>query len=103
MAQPEVATKILCNVYRSRSKSDLYLFVHHQRGLATVPDQLLAHFGKPEQVMTLALSPQSRLARAKAADVLAALAHQGYYLQMPPSPDVGMAAINARNEKLPRG
>jgi uncharacterized protein YcgL (UPF0745 family) len=98
----EITPKILCTIYRSRKQADLYLFVRQSDGLARVPQELLARFGEPEQVMILALTPERRLARGSATEVLAALVNKGYYLQIPPTPDGVMASVGARNEKLPR-
>jgi len=50
-----------------------------------LPDALLEHFGKPEPVLTMILTADKRLSRAKAADVMAAIDEKGFYLQMPPA------------------
>ena len=42
-------------------------------------------FGEPEEVMSLLLDAERRLARADAAEVLQLIARQGFYLQMPPT------------------
>jgi uncharacterized protein YcgL (UPF0745 family) len=63
----------------------MYLYVPRARGLRDVPDALRARFGEPVHALGLMLSPDRRLARADAAEVLRALAHQGWYLQMPPA------------------
>ncbi|MGK2913185.1 MAG: YcgL domain-containing protein [Porticoccaceae bacterium] len=102
MVATENTSKVLCTIYRSRKQADLYLFVRQNDGLTLVPQELLARFGEPEQVVVLALTPERRLARRNATEVLAALTSKGYYLQMPPTSDGLMASIGARNEKLPR-
>jgi uncharacterized protein YcgL (UPF0745 family) len=63
----------------------MYLFVEKARGLADVPETLLATFGAPEEVMLLALTPEKTLARASAVEVIDSIRAQGYYLQMPPT------------------
>ena len=78
---------VLCQVYRSPKRQEMYLYVDKQRGLADVPDALLASFGEPEEVLVLKLSPERKLARADAAEVLTSIREQGYYLQMPPGPE----------------
>jgi uncharacterized protein YcgL (UPF0745 family) len=78
--------KRLCQVFRSPRKEQTYLYVDQARGLEDVPETLLAQFGEPEQVMTLMLSAQRKLARADAAEVLAQIEQQGFYLQLPPGP-----------------
>ncbi len=77
---------MLCRIYRSRRREEMYLYVAADRGLDPVPPALLAQFGDPEPVMTLALDGDRRLARADVNEVMAAIAGQGYYLQMPPGP-----------------
>ncbi|MFY0991954.1 YcgL domain-containing protein [Halomonas sp. C05BenzN] len=77
--------KLLCEVFKSPRKEEMYLYVDKRRGLADVPEVLLERFGKPLPAMTLILSPDKRLGRAKAADVMAAIRDKGFYLQMPPA------------------
>jgi uncharacterized protein YcgL (UPF0745 family) len=80
-------SKRICAVYRARRNADTYLFVDHHEGLARVPPELLDTMGGTERVMTLALEPTRRLARADAAEVLAAIESRGWYLQLPPAGD----------------
>jgi uncharacterized protein YcgL (UPF0745 family) len=65
----------------------MYLYLDSDRKLDTLPGTLLTAFGQPQLALTLALSPERRLARADAAAVLAALDERGYYLQLPPAED----------------
>lgn len=75
----------LVTVHRSPRCEGMYLYVDREEGLQNVPEALLKRFGEPEEVMTLALGPERRLARANAGEVLARIESEGYYLQMPPS------------------
>lgn len=77
--------RVLTEVFRSPVKDEMYLYVDKQRGLKAVPEALLSHFGKPQPVFTLLLTPEKKLARADAADICKSLMSQGYYLQMPPA------------------
>lgn len=77
--------KRICEVFRSPRKPEMYLYVDKATGFKDLPEALLKQFGEPVSVMTLLLTPDKRLARADAADVLAKIESQGYYLQMPPS------------------
>ena len=77
-------TTIVCDIYRSRRKEGMYLYVPNQAQLDALPEGLITHFGPAEHAMTLALSPERKLAHADAATVCRALSDQGYYLQMPP-------------------
>ncbi|GAB5449983.1 MAG: YcgL domain-containing protein [Halioglobus sp.] len=77
---------VLCQVYKSPLQQEMYLFVEKERGLEDVPEQLLATFGEPQELMLLTLEPGRRLARADAAEVLQSIECQGFYLQLPPTP-----------------
>lgn len=79
--------KLLCQIFRSSRKDEMYLYVDKRQGLAEVPKALLERFGKPISVMTLVLTEEKTLARAKTADVMAAIREKGFYLQMPPAKD----------------
>ena len=79
--------KSICAVYRSRRNPDTYLYVDHHEGLSRVPEALQRELGGTERAMTLVLTPQRRMARTSAAEVLRAIREQGYYLQMPPLPE----------------
>lgn len=78
-------SKRLVEIFRGTRKAESYLYVDKAQGLADVPEVLMAQFGEPRSVMTLMLDPQRKLARANAAEVLAKIEEQGYYLQMPPT------------------
>ncbi len=77
--------KLLCEIFKSPRKDEMYLYVDKRQGLAEVPAVLLERFGKPISVMTMILTPEKPLARAKTEDVMAAIRDKGYYLQMPPA------------------
>ena len=79
--------KTICAVFRSRRNPDTYLYVDHHEGLSRVPEALQRELGGTERAMTLVLTPERRLARTSAAEVLRAIREQGYYLQMPPMPE----------------
>ena len=101
-----MSQKLLCEVYKSLREEEMYLFVAREEGLGRVPEPLLERFGRSRLVTTLALTPERRLARASAADVIEAIESRGFYLQMPPGRDqlidAPMQAMDSRNEKLPR-
>ena len=79
--------KRLIEVFRSPRKAEMYLYVDKAAGYKELPDALLNQFGDPESVMTLVLTPERKLARADAAEVLQQIEAQGFYLQMPPTQD----------------
>ncbi|MDN6179895.1 MAG: YcgL domain-containing protein [Halomonas subglaciescola] len=82
MGTPE---RLICEVFKSSRKEEMYLYVDKRRGLADVPEALLGRFGKPVAVFTMLLTADKPLARVNAADVLAAIDDQGFYFQMPPA------------------
>ena len=75
----------------------MYLYVDKQEDLERIPAALLKRFGKPEQAMTLVLTPERELARVDIAKVLASLEEQGFFLQMPPQPDKVMQKLHEKN------
>ncbi|WP_304525144.1 YcgL domain-containing protein [Halomonas sp. I5-271120] len=77
--------KLLCEIFKSSRQDEMYLYVDKRNGMQDLPDALLEHFGKPEPVLTMILTAEKRLSRAKAADVMAAIDEKGFYLQMPPA------------------
>ncbi len=77
--------KLVCEVFRSSRKQEMYLYVDRARGLEDVPEVLMKQFGEPESVMTLVLSPGRKLARVDVRDVMEAIESQGFFLQMPPT------------------
>lgn len=87
MTEAEIGTpgRLICEVFKSPRKEETYLYVDKRQGLADVPEALLEHFGKPVAVFTMLLTADKPLARANAADVMAAIRAQGFYFQMPPA------------------
>lgn len=73
-----------CAVYKSLRKLDTYLYVEQSTCLDDLPQDLLQLLGKTAWVMDLELTPETRLARRNAEEVLAAIVRQGFYVQLPP-------------------
>ncbi len=78
-------TAKLVQVYKSSRHAEMYLYLEKGRDVSELPEPLLVRFGEPQPLMLLRLSEERKLARADAAQVLAAIDEQGFYLQMPPS------------------
>jgi uncharacterized protein YcgL (UPF0745 family) len=76
---------MLCQIYKSSRRAEMYLYVEKSVGLDEVPEALMRQFGEPEEVMMLMLDGKRTLARADAAEVLQGITDQGFYLQMPPA------------------
>ncbi len=71
-----------CYVYRSARHSGTYIYVSSRRVLEVLPPALAERFLPAEPVMELVLTPQQRLARESAQQVLANLLAQGFHLQL---------------------
>ena len=76
--------KILCDIYKTASKDEMYLYLNRVKGFKAVPEALLSSFGEPILVTTLVLTEAKKLARADVQKVMVELTAQGFYLQMPP-------------------
>ncbi|NOY62563.1 MAG: YcgL domain-containing protein [Gammaproteobacteria bacterium] len=73
-----------CSIYKSLKKTDNYLFIKDEDDFSQVPQELLDLLGNLELVMAITLSQERRLAQADPLEVMRALEHEGYYLQLPP-------------------
>lgn len=85
-----------CTVYRSSKRDELFLYVKHKQNLSELPKPLIDSLGDLELVMNLLLTDGKKLSRVDAQEVLNSLEEQGYFLQMPPSPDEQVDALIAR-------
>lgn len=90
--------RILCDVFKTRKKDEMYLYVEKKEGFSRVPDELMDMFGKPELAMTLLLTPDKNLGRADAEKVLLDLDEKGFYLQMPPAKEPYMLDLFCRKD-----
>lgn len=75
---------IICSIFKSSRKDEMYLYVDKREGTQRVPETLLELFGKPVHVMDMPLTAEKQLSRAEAPKVLEGIRTQGFYLQMPP-------------------
>ena len=75
---------VLCDVYKSAKKAEVYLYVDHGEGLERVPESLILQMADPEFCFSFELTPARKLAREDSASVIKNLKEQGYHLQMPP-------------------
>jgi len=76
---------MITHIYKSLRKPDAYLYLREKDAFGIVPDSVRNPLGELSFVMSLALSPERKLARADAAVVRSNLIERGYYLQVPPS------------------
>ena len=82
----KIAGKILCDIYKTATKEEMYLYLSRDEGFKRVPEVLLKQFGKPVLVTTMLLAASKKLARADVIKVMDDITRQGFYLQMPPPP-----------------
>ncbi|MFN3881563.1 MAG: YcgL domain-containing protein [Nitrincola lacisaponensis] len=75
---------LICSIYRSARKDEMYLYVDKRDGLKPVPEALMERFGKAVHVMDMPMTPGRTLARVDAEKVLEAIRDKGFFLQMPP-------------------
>ena len=73
-----------CRIYRSERKAETYLYVLDTLDLNELPEALRRQFGDATLVMRLDIGPETKLSRARSADVVRALGSDGYFLQLPP-------------------
>ena len=78
--------RVLCDIYKTAKKQEMYLYVAREDGFKRVPELLLSQFGDPQLVTTMLLAPTKKLARADVVQVMDDIINQGFYLQMPPPP-----------------
>ncbi|MBK1692567.1 YcgL domain-containing protein [Ectothiorhodospira mobilis] len=72
-----------CYVYRSPRRADTYIYLPRRDGFSAVPEPLMRLFGPPELALEIVLTPQRKLAREEAGQVLGNLLRQGFHLQIP--------------------
>ncbi len=75
---------MICFIYKSLKKSELYLYLDKKDDFSPVPEPLLQSLGRLEFVMQLELTPQRKLAREDVVKVIAGLESKGFHMQMPP-------------------
>jgi len=79
--------KRFCSVFKSSKKREMYLYVDRKDGVEKLPEALKGIFGEPTHVLDMILTPEKKLARVDAKKVLAEIAQNGFFLQMPPGKD----------------
>lgn len=77
---------MLCRVLKSRKKADTYLYLPLNTALSELPEALQQLFAPEQEALRLKVTPERSFARFTGKALLAALEHEGYYLQVPPPP-----------------
>ena len=71
-------------VYRSAKKADTYLYLPVEDDLESLPKVLASLFGRAIFAMELTITPDLKMSRLNAEEVLVGLQEKGYVLQLPP-------------------
>ncbi|ARU57388.1 hypothetical protein OLMES_3348 [Oleiphilus messinensis] len=79
------SVKLICSVFRSSKKDEMYLYVDKKQGIKNLPEALMTVFGEPRHVFDMLLTEDKKLARVEAKQVLADIREKGFSLQMPPA------------------
>ena len=78
--------KRIVAIFASCRREGMYLYMDRDCSWDDLPETLRQAFGPPRPAITLVLTPERRLSRVSAAEVIAAIDDKGFYLQMPPAP-----------------
>ena len=80
-------------VYKSRRKSDTYVYLRERDGFGLIPDPLRSSLGELTFVLEVMITPERKLARADAKVVRANLIERGFHVQYPPPPVDGSNGV----------
>ena len=89
-----------CAVYKSQKKDETYIFIPASTPLSKLPEELLKLLGEAEMLMTLTLTPDKKMARGTAKEIIENIEEQGYYLQMPIKAEIDMNPLPTTNERF---
>lgn len=79
-------TIIKCKIYRCSKRDEMYLYIHEDKTIDELPEELIKIVKDLTHVMELDLTPERKLAREDVLLVMQNLQEKGYHLQMPPDP-----------------
>ena len=74
---------MICTIYRSDTKTGLYIYLEKDKEIADLPDELIKLIGKHTNVMELDLNTRTKLANEDISTVKTNLLEKGYHVQMP--------------------
>lgn len=72
-----------CFIYRCSRKPDMYIYLLEEDDFSKVPKAIYNSLGIIEFAMELELSPDKKLARTNAEEVIQSLEENSFYLQLP--------------------
>lgn len=93
-------TEMECVVHKSLKKDETYIFIATTTPLSDLPDELMKVLGQTEMIMTLKLTPEKKMARGTAAEIMASINQQGFHLQMPENPQLNDNPLATSNERF---
>jgi len=93
-------TEIKCVVYKASKKDETYVFIPSTTALSDLPDELMNVLGQTEKVMTLNLTPEKKMARGTAAEIITSIEKQGFHLQMPENSQINANPLPSINERF---
>ena len=89
-----------CAVYKSQKKDETFIFIPASTPLSELPEELLKLLGEAEMLMTLILTPDKKMARGTAKEIMESIKEQGFYLQMPIKAEIDMNPLPTTNERF---
>jgi len=95
-----MAVEIKCDVYKSKKKDETYVFIPTSTPLSDLPEELLTVLGQTEKIMQLKLTPDKKMARGSAAEIIKSIEKQGFHLQMPINPQLDVNSLPTINERF---
>lgn len=92
---------MLCEIYKSSKKDEMYLYVastqpgadEQYEPLSVLSDAMKSAFGRATFVMKLELNEERKLARANVLHVMDSIKTKGFFLQLPPEGLINPNAI----------
>mgnify|MGYP000844786169 CR=1 FL=1 len=69
---------MLCSIYKTNKKEEMYLFISRRDDFSQVPETLLGMFGQPKLVVTVNLTETRKLQFADTKNVLENLTTTGF-------------------------
>ena len=73
-----------CFVYRSNTKSGMFLYLIDKDDFSCVPESLLTLLGDISYSFDFDLNKDKKLVKNDAYEVMKSMSENGFYLQMPP-------------------
>ena len=89
-----------CDIHKSLKKDETYIFIPVATELSDLPKELLSVLGQTEKIMTLMLTPEKKMARGTAQEILNSINEQGFHLQIPENPQLNKNPLPTNNERF---